>query len=408
MLRKCVFSLGLVLAHCTLQGVALATIPFVPVVPPYDGQIAGPSVLLPSQVAGKEYSHDSDYSAFGVGGIIDPEQVIKWDGSGGTEDGRDYSGSRPTYTSDDQVDALANTGDVLLTSMTYDYAHMVFSVDRDINVYDGATGGYSPWQLPSAGPIAVSIGNVGGAGELWIERAGFYSAPATFELWASQEQINGMPLPNDIDGVETGGDDNKDYTGAVVYSLSADYQSGDIGTDAVSVWNESGTPYLYQATIAAAVQQLLGPIPTSAILPSQNVGGIDAINVDAMMTRDANGNDLFDAEAGKSDVFVFSIQQILDPADADGFYATGSELFLLEASPSSINVSYLPHGGHEWSHDWTLDSLVISENDTGGGYGVIDINALEAIGSQEVPEPSTWCLGALAMAVTLVAGHRLR
>ncbi|MGI9428737.1 MAG: hypothetical protein ACR2NM_08775, partial [Bythopirellula sp.] len=132
--------------------------------------------------------------------------------------------------------------------------------------------------------------------------------------------------------------------------------------------------------------------------------GNDAINLAALMVRDTVGeDDSFDRnpDGTPGDQIIFSIQQIPNPSDPDGYYATGSELFVLDASLGAGGTTYLDHGGHLWDHGYALSELVISPNIV-DGYGVIDINAIEAVGELvKVPEPAalallTSCVAALA------------
>jgi hypothetical protein len=92
---------------------------------------------------------------------------------------------------------------------------------------------------------------------------------------------------------------------------------------------------------------------------------------------------------GPGDEIIFSIRQIADPTDPDGYYATGSELFVYNADGT---FGFLHHGGHIWDQAWTLANLeILGGTIQEGNYGVIDINAIEAVGETSVPEPST-CL----------------
>ena len=63
----------------------------------------------------------------------------------------------------------------------------------------------------------------------------------------------------------------------------------------------------------------------------------------------------------------------LDPADPDGYYATGSELFVLD---SWWGVGFLNHGGHLWDHAYSLTNLALTTvNYAPGDYntdGVVD------------------------------------
>ena len=101
---------------CGTTSTALATKPYTGLSGGVPGGL-GPGLASPSIVPGKEYSHDLDQTTAGAGGGSDPEQVIAWDGSGGTADGLDYSFTRGTGVPDDEVDAIANRGDHLFVQL---------------------------------------------------------------------------------------------------------------------------------------------------------------------------------------------------------------------------------------------------------------------------------------------------
>ncbi len=388
---------------------ALALLPYSPV-PVFGPPTIGPGVMPPSFVYGKEYTHDSDFSV--VGPTPDPEQVINWDGVGGTLDSVDYTGSRLGWTPDQEVDAIANQRDALFDQTIRDEAHLVFSIDDEIAMYDPG-GVLGLFTVPSAGSVYISNGNaIGGAGEVSFEEAGLFAPSSIQGVWASQLEVNGMPLPLDVDGTELwgpepdggGGPELSFFGDADKYSLDIDAPSG------VSVWNASGTPYITQPMIVGAVTALLGPIPGSASL-RDGVEGSQAINLDALMVSDIVGDpDYFDADPlldsnflgadlvdqngapiepynsegeMRGDSIIFSIRQIVDPADPDGFYATGSELFVLDAL---AGVSYLVHGGKVWDQAYALSDLAYMGGPDGTieeGYGIIDINAIEAVGRDQ-------------------------
>lgn len=372
----------------------------------------GPGLPSPSIVPGKEYSHDPDFTT--LGGGADPEQVIAWDGSGGTADGLDYSNSRVNYKNDDQVDAIANRADhlfdpVIGSAAVPDRAHLVFSHDDQISVYFGGgppvAGGFTPFKMSPAhtgGPFSVSGGTIGGTGELSYEKATAYAPPSTQGVWAKQGEINGMPLPDDVDGVEVWGPEPGFKADAEKYSLDVDAFSG------TSVWSHDlttgvSTPYISQLQIANAVKALLGPVPGGAVLPYPTfIDGDAAINVDALMVQDiiddGVGPDTFDRDPnGVGDRIIFSIRQIPSPNDPDGYYATGSEIFVLDASQPN-NAMYLFHGGHAWDQTYALKNLLVSPNYIDNGYAVIDINAIEAISEGVVPEPASMLLILMGMA----------
>lgn len=375
-----------------------AAVPYSPV-PVLGPPTVGPGVIAPPDVYGKEYSHDIDIS-IALGGP-DPQQVINWDGKGGVMDGIDYSSVTEI---DQQVDAIANQRDALFREVLRDEAHLVYSIDDMVTVYGG--GGPTPFLVPSAGPVTLlpSGQTIGGAGEVSMEMAGAFAPPSTHSLWASQPEVSRMPLPHDVDGLELWGpepekvDDGGVFIGdADKFSLQLDHVTG------VSAWNASGTPYLFHPTIVSAVESLLGPIPGSAFLPFDNQEGRNAINLDALMVLDASGRtDQFDLDptnpAGEEildqvgrrlgdnqprDTIIFSIRQIVDVADPDGYYATGSELFVLD---NLSGASFLVHGGHVWDHGYALSEFGFKVEDQGELRGVLDINAIEAIGDGvEIP-----------------------
>jgi hypothetical protein len=398
---------------------AQATIPYGGLVGGIPGGL-GPGLAKPNVVPGKEYSHDMDTNTAPPGGGLDPQQVIAWDGSGGTADGLDYSGSRPNYQNDDQVDAIANRGDHLFSQVIGsaalpDRAHLVFSHDDEISVYFGGgppvVGGFTPFDLGPAragGPFIVSGGAIGGTGEISYELATAFSPPSTMGVWATQSEINGMPNPDDVDGLELWGPEPAFKADAEKYSLDVDFFSG------VSIWSYDiptavSTPYVSHAQIVNAVIALLGPVPGGAVLPYPTfIDGNDAINLDALMVQDiiddGTGPDTFDRNPdGQGDRILFSIRQIVNPNDPDGYYATGSEVFVLDASQPN-NPTYLFHGGHLWDQPYSLTNLRITPNYIDGGYAVIDLNALEAISEGVVPEPAS----ALMLIVAAMASLSLR
>ena len=363
---------------------ALATIPYTPVTP--DAFNIGPSVPKPDQVMGKEYSHDFDQTTAGLGGGADPQQVIQWDGIGGTTDGLDFTATRPMWTPDQEIDAIANHNDFLFQELFDDVSHLIFSHDDEVSGFLGPVGHF-PVVVPSGGPVLLSNGNtIGGAGEVSIEKAGFFHLPETQDVWATQPEVNGMPLPRDVDGLEVWG--VEPVTAALLgdtdkYSLDLDVMSG------VSVWNASGTPYIPHAAIVSTVTSLLGPLTGAEMLLYDQADGEGVINLDALMVNDIHGDiDTFDVDPtsipglppGASDSIIFSIRQVIDPTDPDGYYATGSELFFLNGDGT---FGFLAHGGHAWDHSYALSSLRLGGPN---GQAVIDINAIEAI--TQVPEPA--------------------
>ena len=382
-----------------MAGEALATIPYGSAGGPFPG--FGPAVSPPPVVGGKEYSHDADSTTIGAIGSpppFDAEQIIAWDGVGGTVDVTDYTGSRPLYTPDDEIDAIANVRDFAYNELKTDVAHLVFSVDDSYTLY--SAGASFLGTVPAAGPVILGNGNaIGGAGEYSVEESTFFGNPAdTQGLWASQAAVNGMPFPDDLDGVEVWGPEPP-LADADKYSLDVDILSaGFVPTGPVSVWNGSGTPYVSHSLVVGAVTSLLGTPPTH--IPVEEL-----INLDALMVQDVVGDpDSFDRDptgVGNGDEIIFSIRQIPDPLDPDGYYATGSELFVMSLGAPAV---FLTHGGHVWDHAYALATFeVLGGTDIQAPeYGVIDINAIEAIGEFAVPEPTAigiLCIGCLVLGV---------
>ncbi|MEN1678083.1 MAG: PEP-CTERM sorting domain-containing protein [Planctomycetota bacterium] len=402
----------------TAASVAHAVVPYKPA-PVTGTPVVGSGMSSPDEVFGKEYSHDFDFSTLGP--FADPEQVIAWDGKGGTADSVDYTGTRMFFEEDFEVDAIANTRDALFDQVRREEAHLTFSHDDMVFGYDFSMGfpAITPIPVPSGGPVFLSNGNmIGGAGEVSVEEAVAFGAPPASQFaWASLSEVNAMPEPVDVDGLEVWGPEPREGEGergvvvgdADKYSLDVDFPSG------ASVWNASGTPYIGHPMIVSAVESLLGPIPPTAFDPRSQHQGRQAINLDALMVSDIIGDkDTFDFDPigepnfeelldqngdpiepfgidgeMRGDAIVFSIRQILNPefeSDLDGYYATGSELFVLD---SLTGASYLMHGGHEWSHDYSLSELMLAFEDGPQEFeAVIDINAIEAIGEGVVSLPT--------------------
>jgi hypothetical protein len=356
----------------------------------------GPGIIKPENVNGKEYSHDLDLNAAGA---LDPQRVIAWDGSGGVADGLYFTGSRPNYTPEDQVDALASSNDVYYSYVRTEEGHLLFSIDDEASArfIGPAPGPPTATIVPSAGLIPLVNGNfIGGAGEISYELGTSFGAlPSTQARWATQAQVNDMPLPIDVDGLEVWGPEPGVTGNSDKYSLQDDVFSG------VSVWNGSGTSYIPHSAIVTAVTSLLGSITN---LPLQQL-----INLDALMVHDIIDNDdSFDrnGSGGPGDEILFSIRQIVDPVDPSGYYATGSEIFYLNATGGPGSVGFLSHGGHLWDKTYALANLgtLIGGGTVEARRVQHDINAIEAVG--DVPEPASFVLVLLGLAA--VAGFRTR
>lgn len=369
-----------------------------PFTEPWLSPTGAPSLPSPAKVPGKEYSHNLDSTTIGAVGApppADAEQVIDWDGLGGTMDGIDYSdSSRPDYPVEGQVDALANFADTLFQETLDDKAHLVFSISSTTTDLLS----HSPVNISSSAPIALTNGQtIGGAGELSFELAGAYAAPSSQGLWANQATINAMPGPTDLDALELWGPEPDLSSDPLLlgdsnrYSLENDADSG------VSVWlhkknpdnSYTSLPYVSHSLVVAAVVNQLGP---AAGIDEQELASL--IDVDALMAYDMPGTntrefDGLDPVDGPWDRILFSIRQIVD---TNGYYATGSEIFWLDASGAS---GFLHHGGHDWDRTYAFSHFFISTDE--GFRAVIDINALEAVAA--IPEPCTAALLLVALTV---------
>ena len=383
---------------------AAATIPYTPVGGFTEGFPGlGPGLITPDRTYGKEYSHDRDHTITAAGTAPDPHQVVAWDGIGGVTDGQDYSGVLPTFLLDLDVDALANSNDAFFDQLVdSDESHLLFSLDREAVGYGPGGGGPVPLTIPAGSPPGILLKNgnvVGGAGEVSYELAVFGGAnPADSQgLWADQAMVNGMPLPDDLDGLEVWGPEPGVDADADKFSLRADVSAPGPTGGLVSVWNADGSPYISLPTITAAVTSLLGPLPDGL--------SIEDINLDALMVDDEAGADtdfgreVLDNNDVRLDRILFSIDQIADPADASGYYATGSELMLLDAAGAA---AFLVHSGHVWDKAYALSTFTAGEPGQ-QQYFAFDIDAIETVSEFAVPEPAA---AAVLASVGLLASRR--
>lgn len=413
--RLCV---GALLVAGLLAPLAHATLPYAAVVlPPNAKPGIGPGVIPAPFVFGKEYSHDYDTTTIGAVGFPpppDPEQVIAWDGLGGALDGLDYSLSRPVdFPREQEVDAIANSRDALYRQLRQDSAHLVFSHDDTVGLYPPGGGPFFPpagTVVPPFAAVALSNGSIiGGSGDLSVEESGIFTGapPEVQHLWAAAPSINGMPPTTDVDGVEVWGPEPGVVADSDKYSLEDDIAQTGMAGPPISVFHYvlpggPSVPYITHPTIVSAVESLLGFTPTTAFNQYERQWR-NAINLDALMVQDVDG---VIEQFGPGDSIIFSISQMIDPADPDGYYATGSEFFYMELTAAGgLATSYLRHGGHAWSHGYTLGAMGILGLPP-GARAYIDINALEAIGNLIVPEP---VLAANVLVVAALAlGYRRR
>jgi MYXO-CTERM domain-containing protein len=341
---------------------------------PFTTPVAGNELPSPLVVPGKEFSDLADRNAADPS-VADPEQVLAWDGNpgnpgggAGIRDSNDYSGTRTNEgdTVDRDIDALANSRDFLFDDIWANNANLVFSIGSNTTA-------------TTSGSLTTNGGlTVGGSGDISSEN----SAGAT-GIWASgPTHIESMTPPTDVDGLEIWGPEPD----AITLGDTDRYSHDNDAATGTSVWYFNGTesvPYISHDEIVSAVVGLLGinSAPSPAL-----------IDLDALMVDDGDTVGDFD----NSDQIIFSIGQIADASDPDGFYATGGVLILFGwVGGNPPTASFLIHGGHTWDHTWALANL--ADSTTGTPF---DVNAIEAVsGDPEfppVPEPGGLALLALA------------
>ncbi len=345
---------------------------------------AGAGLPRPTQVFGKEFSHDNDFSVLGPNAIASPGQVVAWDGNGGVAEGVLL---RPVHTTDGpfEIDALANHADTLFVPLLEDRTHLIFSVAAEASALSGAPGRMS---VPSVGPLVTTSGLVlGGAAELSYELGTISPNPQRTGVWATRDQIVQGATFTDIDALELWGPDPQMVLPGETAAAQGDSDKFSIESDAsllgpggvaYAIWNKGNRPampgYLLHSDLVEAVAPLLGWTD----LDSPNSADVD---VDALMVLNAIGTnpDLFDG----GDQVLVSLRQIANPNG--GFYTTGSELILLTHDGNDIVASFLRHNGHLWDKEWALQNMVY-DSGTQLPPVLLDINVLEAA---SVPEPAT-------------------
>lgn len=336
---------------------ASADPPYVPA-GPFVVPTAGPILPGPTEVPGKEFSSHSDKDHFHFG---DPEQVVNWNGLGGTYDGVDYTGSRQSDPEERQVDALANVDDALFQEVINDAAHLLFSVD--------SIGGTAPG-FDEGANVFYEKRITGGFG-VWADQS-----LATPDGAAGSEVDVGAPI-FDLDGLEVWGPEPPDLNvpdppfigDANRYSLGAGVLADPLG---VSVWDIAGgipaTPLWLQGEIAVIISIASG-INIDAFNPEE-------INLDGMMTF-------------ADEKIMFTIDPMKDSTGAPLF--DGGEIFVGTRTGGVgggvLGGSFLFHGGHLWDTAFPVMGTfgLLSEN----------INALEAVST--VPEPASLVLASLAL-----------
>ena len=310
---------------------------------------AGPLIPTVAKVPGKEFTDRPDKDQLG---LADPDQVLAFDGFGGTADGFDFSGTLLPYqlSADNQIDGLAAPLDALYAAVIGDNAALTFSVS--------------------------------GHASIWVEpvfAAG--GAAAAFE-WATPAQIdrNGV---NDLDALELWGSNASPRDDALRFSIEGDPFAAIPGAapQKVAIWSfdqvtATSAPHTFTTSLAAAMDlQFIG----------SGFGGplwaqlVELMDVDAIMVLDEQ--------------VLFSIAPLdLRPLGLPLF--DGGEIFVYQNA--ALPTQFLSHGGHLW--DTAFDVALTF------GLPSEDVNALEAVAF--VPEPAT--LGLLAGAGLLLIRRRDR
>lgn len=302
--------------------------PWVPVVNPV-APGPGNAIPTPNQVPGKDFSDIRDRDALGV---LDPEQVVAWDGSGGVRDSFDYSGSRALYPTESAVDGIGAGGDALFNSLRANTSALLFSTSNDSRIH-------------------------------YVRPTGNPNPTPGFGVWAQPTDVDAAIPPIDLDGLELWGGDQADDSDR--YSLAGDpFVQFPANAAKVAIWDYTAlgnisNPHTLTTDLAAAIDLQLAGVGVGGPIWSHLV---ELMDVDAIMT--------FGTQV------TFSIQ----PIDLSQFGPLpnfdGGEIFLYDGP--GIPTSFLVQGGYTW--DTALDIM--------GTFGVPseNIDALEAV---SVPEPSS-------------------
>lgn len=328
---------GAAVVSCLCAASLASANPWVPIANPIN---PGPSRFIPTvkEVPGKDFSDIRDRDAAGV---LDPQQVVAWDGSGGVRDSFDYTGTQPAPLNQQNqgVDGLASGGDALFQAVRDNQAALLFSAEGDPDIY--------------------------------FERAtGFVGALAGFGVWATALDIDAMNPPIDTDALEVWGGDNADDSDR--YSLDGDPFLP--GAGKVAVWSFTpaigpSAPHTMTTDLAAAMDLQFGGPGVGGPLWSQLV---ELMDVDAIMT--------FGTQV------TYSIRPLFIPGTPIAF--DGGEIF--EYDGPGIATRFLNHGGHLWDTAFDVRGTFHVNNE--------NIDAIEGIATA-VPEPASCLIAVLGIAL---------
>lgn len=363
-------------------GWALDGAPPYSVAPPTAFPQPGTGLPRPSQVPGKEFSHNGDLSVAGVALQGSLGQVVAWDGQGGVADSITLRPLGPNGVAWYEIDALANHADTLFDAILEDTSHLLFSVSQQAT---GLAGEGAQNIVPSAGPMTTTSGLVlGGAAEISYELGTISPSAARFGVWATQSQLLLGANVTDIDALELWGPDSMNVPpgGTAMgdsdkFSIAGDASVAPNGAGPFAIWNTGSRPsapgYLLHSDLVDAIEGLMGWDDQYRPDPA-------LVDIDALMIHDQAGTNPDQFDTG--DRVLLSLRQI--PDDNGGFFATGSEFILLQRTAQGFEASFLMHNGHLWDKQYALDNLVVDFGTS--GLFLLDINALEAA---SVPEPAS-------------------
>ncbi len=311
---------------------------------------AGDAIPSPIDVPGKDYSHYGDWDDLG---FASPEQVIAWDGFGGTRNAQNYLGSRPYpgVTQPIDTDGIANAGDALYFEAISDRSALLFSVGTTYQL------AYSPFSPPPPLVLDAAIYYEGTA------------ANGTNGIWAIPPVVDSKG-PRELDGLELWGDNQNDDSDrySVYGDPFAEIAPGIVRK--VAVWAFSGgvsTPHTLTFDLAVAMDMQYGFGGTGPLFGQL----VELMDVDAIMVS--------------GDQVMFSIAPLDLSALGPLPNFDGGEIFVYTPGGAT---TFLNHGGHLW--DTAFDVM--------GTFGVQTENddALEAVSA--IPAPTRLARLALGLA----------